>query len=125
MSKVITAAALDAALNYVKTNVERLVLCSAQPANYAGVAAVELADVAFGSADCTGPAAGDVSGRKMTFAAKAGVTVDASGTGKFVCLVRDTATSLLLSVTSCADVAVDHAGTVDIGSHKIEIADPT
>ena len=77
MAKSVNDAVLDAALSYIKTNADRLVFCSAEPANFAGVAAVALADVAVTTSDFTGPANGDTSGRKLTVAAKAGVAVDA------------------------------------------------
>lgn len=56
-------AMLDAPVNYVKTNGTRLHACSAEPANYAGIAAVELAAA---NVTITGPSDGDTSGRKCT-----------------------------------------------------------
>ena len=123
MAKSVNDAVLDAALNYIKTSADRLVFCSAEPANFAGVAAVSLADVAVTTADFTGPANGDTSGRKLTVAAKAGVAVDTAGTGNHVAVVDDSG-SLLLYVTTTASTAVASGGTVDLGTWKIEIADP-
>ena len=49
---------MDASLDYVAGSV-RMVACSAQPANYAGIAAVALADVTLAGGDFT-KANGDV-----------------------------------------------------------------
>lgn len=120
MAKAVDNSVLDGALNIIKTGATRMVLCSAQPANYAGIAAVALADVVMASGDFT-IADGTTSGRKVTVAAKAAVPVDASGTGNHI--VLDNGTTLLY-VSTCAATAVTMGGTVDIGSWTIEIADP-
>lgn len=57
-------AALDAALGYVITNGTKLSLCSSEPANYAGISAVELAQDASVTVGSAG--AGSPSGRKVT-----------------------------------------------------------
>lgn len=124
MAKLVADSVLDAALNLIKTTADRLILCSAQPVNFAGVAAVNLAQAAVTSASFTGPADGDVSGRKLTVNAQADVDVTTTGTGDHVCLVDDT-TSTLLYVTTCPNVNVDSNGVVDLGSWKIELADPS
>lgn len=123
MAKSVHDDVLDGALNVIKTNCTRQVLCSAQPTTYTeGNATYALADVTMASGDFTA-ANGDTSGRKLTVAAKTGVTVDASGTGTHIALL-DVANTKLLYVTTTASTAVAAAGTVDMGSWKIEIADP-
>jgi hypothetical protein len=124
MAKAVDNLVLDAALNVIKSTADRRVLCSGQPANYAGVAAVTLADVAVASGDFTGPADGTTSGRKITVAAKTAIPVDSAGTVTHEALVDDGG-SVLLYVTTTASTAVAAAGTVDAGSWVIEIADPT
>jgi hypothetical protein len=96
-------------------------VCSAAPANHAGIAAVSLADVAMTSGDFT-PANGDVSGRKVTVAAKNAVTVDASGTANHLAGTDGTTMLYLTEVTSQALVA---GNTVNIPSFKVETRDPT
>lgn len=114
---------LDAALNYIKNNCTRMVLCSAQPTTFTEAnATYALADVTMASGDFT-LANGDTSGRKVTVAAKTGVTVDATGTGNHVALL-DVTNSKLLYVTTCTSQAVGAGGTVDFGTWKAEIADP-
>lgn len=123
MGKSVHDDVLDSALNYIKTNCTRMVLCSAEPTTFtAANATFALADVTMASGDFT-IANGDTSGRKITVAAKTGVTVDTSGTGTHIALL-DVTNSKLLFVTTTASTAVAAAGTVDIGSWKDEIADP-
>lgn len=116
----------DAALNLIKNNATRTVLCSAEPTTFTEAnVTYALADVTIDSSDFTGPADGTTSGRKLTFNAQTGVDVDANGTGTHVAQL-DVSNSKLLTVTTCTSVAVDAAGTVDIGSHRtLEIADPS
>lgn len=115
---------MDAALNILKNNVTRVTVCSAQPTTYAeGNATYALADVTVDSTDFT-LANGDTSGRKVTVAAQTAVPVDSSGTATHVALL-DVANSKLLYVTTTTSQGVSSGGTVDIGSFKAEIADPS
>lgn len=124
MGKSVHDDVLDGALNILKNNVTRQTVCSAQPMTYAeGNATYALADVTLSSSDFTN-ANGDSSGRKTTVAAKTGVTVDVSGTVTHAALL-DVANSKLLYVTTTASQAVGAGGTVDIGSWKAEISDPS
>jgi hypothetical protein len=126
MAKTVHDDVLDAALNYIKNNATRLTLCNAQPTTYTEAnATFALADVTIDTGDFTGPANGDTSGRKIAVNAQTGVDVDVTDAGgtNHVALL-DVVNSKLLYVTTAADVAVDAAGTVDIGAWDIEIADP-
>jgi hypothetical protein len=124
MAKSVHDDVLDGALNIIKNNCTRMTLCSAQPTTYTeGNATFALADVTMASGDFTA-ANGDTNGRKLTVAAKAAVAVDVGGTGNHVALL-DVTNSKLLYVTTCPSTAVALAGTVDIGSWKVEIADPS
>jgi hypothetical protein len=120
MAKKVDDTVLDGALNIID-NATRMVVTSAEPANFAGIAAVALADVVMAGGDFT-DANGDTSGRKVTVAAKSGVTVDASGTATHVCLDDG---STLLYVTTCTSQALTSGNTVNIPAWDIEIADPT
>ena len=123
MAKSVADSVLDGAINVIKNATGlTMILCSAQPTTRTeAVTTYALADVALTSGEVTA-ANGDTSGRKGTISAKAGVTVDASGTGNHLALVSSTE---LLYVTTTTSTAVAAAGTVDIGSWKFEIADPT
>lgn len=123
MAKSIHDDVLDAALNLIKNNATRMVACSAQPTTFAEAnATYALADVTMAAGDYT-VGNGDTSGRKITVAAKTGIPVDATGTVTHVAHL-DVANSKLLFVTTTPSQAVGAGGTLDIGSHKYEIADP-
>jgi hypothetical protein len=121
MAKAVDNSVLDAAFGIVD-NAIRMRVCSGQPANYAGIAAVTLATATVAAGDFT-IADGDTSGRKVTVAAKSGVSISASGTATHV--VLDDNSSTLFYVTTVTSQPLTSGGTVDIGSWKIEIADPT
>ena len=124
MGKKVDDTVLDGALNIIKNGAIRQIACSAEPANYAGVAAVALADVVMASGDFT-VANGDTSGRKVTMAAKSGVLIDTSGTATHVVLTDNS--SVLHYVTACTSQALTANGsnTVNFPAWDIEIADPT
>lgn len=121
MGKAVATAVLDGLLDKIATGT-RISLCSAEPANFAGIAAVLLASKTINGAAFT-KANGDVSGRKVTVAAQSAVPVTASGTGTHV--VIDDGTTMLLATPTSASVAVTSGGTVDLGSFKDEVGAPT
>jgi hypothetical protein len=124
MGKLVADAVLDGALDIIKNNCTRQTVCSSQPTTYTeGNATYALADVTMSSSDFT-HANGDTSGRKTTIAAKTGVTVDVTGTVTHAALL-DVSGTALQYVTTTASQAVGAGGTVDIGTWKIEIADPS
>jgi hypothetical protein len=120
MAKFTNDVVLDAALDKIAT-ATRMTLCSAQPANFAGIAAVQLADVTLDSGDFT-KANGDTSGRKVTVAAQSGVNVDTSGTSNHVCLDDGTT---LLHVTTHTGQVLTSGNTVNTGAYDVEFADVT
>ena len=120
MAKKADDTVLDGLLNIID-NATRMVVTSAEPANFAGIAAVALADVTLDSGDFT-DANGDTSGRKVTIGAQNAVPVDASGTATHICL--DDGTTLLF-VTTCTSQALTSGNTVNIPAFDIEVADPT
>jgi hypothetical protein len=125
MAKFLADPVLDAALAELATST-RLVVTSAQPANFAGIAAVALADVALsaglGGGDWGAAANGDVSGRKTTLAAQASITVDATGSATHVCY--DDGTSLQ-GGTTCTTQSLTSGNTVTVPAHDVEFLDPT
>ena len=124
MAKFTADDVLDAACAKVAT-CTRMVVTSGQPANFAGIAAVALADVTLTAGNGNGDytiANGDTSGRKVTVAAQAGVTIDSSGTATHVCLDDG---STLLAVTTCTSQSLTAGGTVDVPAFDLEFADPT
>lgn len=125
MAKWSLDANMDAMLANIANNANALIVCSGQPANFAGIAAVALADVALTVGAGNGDyvlADGDVSGRKLTVLAQSAVPIDASGTATHVALASG---SVLYYVTTCTSQALVAAGTVDVPAWDIEVADPT
>jgi hypothetical protein len=124
MTKLLDNSVLDAGLDEFATTA-RLVVCSAAPANFAGIAAVALADVAVTPGDGNGDftvADGDVSGRKVTVAQQANVPIDVTGTATHLSY-DDGAT--LQAVTEVTSQALTSGGTVTIPAHDLELGDPT
>ena len=120
---------LDANMDAMLANIaqsDMLHVCSGQPANFAGIAAVMLAEVALtagaGNGDYT-LANGDTSGRKLTVAAQSAVSITNSGTATHIALSDGSAT--LYYVTTCTSQALTSGGTVDVPAFDIEVADPS
>lgn len=123
MAKSVGQAVLDAALNAIKNGSNRLVVCAGQPTSYADVTTRRLAEVAIAAGDMT-LAAGDVSGRKVTFAAKAGINITANGTADHI-VACNSAASTVDVITTCTSQALNTGGTVDVPAWKYEINNPT
>jgi hypothetical protein len=124
MAKAIPDVVYDAALDLIAT-ATRLTVCSAEPANFAGIAAVALADVALIAGDGNGDyviANGDTSGRKLTTAAQADFDIDASGDADHI--AWDDGTTLLM-VTTCTQQSLTSGGTVSTPAIDAELADPS
>lgn len=102
----------------------RWTMCSAQPANFAGIAAVALADVAVTAGDGNGDytiADGDTSGRKLTFAQQDDVAVDSTGTATHLAI--DDGTTLLF-VTTTPSTLLTSGNTVNFLAWTLEVRDP-
>lgn len=124
MGKSINTLVLDAALDFISTNGNRMTACSAEPTTYTeGNATYALADVTLAGGDYT-KAAGDTNGRKVTIAQKTGITVDSTGTANHVAIL-DTTNSRLLAVTTATSQALTSGNTLTINSWKYEINNPT
>ncbi len=121
MPKAASTDVLDGSLNVIR-QATRMVALAAEPANFAAANTGKLAEATLTTADFT-LAPGDVSGRKITVAAKSGLSVVAAGTANHVALL-DTTTSRLLYVTTCPNQALASGGVVTIAPWSIEIAAP-
>ena len=123
MSKATPDAVLDLPLIEIAT-ATRQVICSGQPANFAGIAAVNLAQVTLTAGDGNGDhtIADDTSGRKNTITQQSDTPIDVSGDATHVSL--DDGTDLL-QVTTCTTQALTDTGTVTTPAYKIAFADPT
>lgn len=118
MAKATPDAIIDLMLDQIEAT--HFTICSAEPANYAGIAAVDLTGAT--SVGSITAAAGDVSGRKNTFAAVTGTSITATGTATHVAFHNNTDT--LYFVTTCTSQALTSGGTVDTSAIDYEITDP-
>ncbi len=100
----------------------RMVALNGQPASYAAADAGKLVEVTLAAGDFT-LAPGDLSGRKVSVAAKASLAVITAGTADHIALL-DVAGSRLLYVTTCPSQALVSGGLVSIAGWSIEIGAP-
>ncbi len=119
MAKAVDDSVLDAALDQIATSTVMHV-CSAQPANFAGIAAVSLANVAMAGGDYV--KADGTTGRKVTMAAKSAIPVTANGTANHVALATGT---VLKYVTTATAQALTSGNTVSTPAWAVTLADPT
>lgn len=125
MAKFTDDSVLDAALTKTAT-ATRLSICSGQPANFAGIAAVSLGSYTLtpgaGNGDFSAIANGDVSGRKITVLAQTGNNASANGSATHIALDDG---STLLHVTTCPAKTVTSGEPFDTAAFDIEFADVT
>lgn len=124
MAKTLHNDVIDAALDEFATSVT-ITVCSAEPANFAGIAAVTLAAVTVTAGDGNGDftiADGDTSGRKVTMTQQASVSITATGTATH--LSYDDGVTLQ-GTTTVTSQGLTSGGTVTVPAHKLEIGDPT
>ncbi len=120
MGKVVPDSIIDLMLDQAEgTHVS---VCSAEPANYAGISAVTLAGPAALGGSYTA-ANGDSSGRKNTIPATSGISIGTSGNATHVVIHNNTDTMYL--VTTCTSQALTNGGTVDVAAFDHEIGDAT
>lgn len=124
MAKSVHNDILDAALNYIKNNATRICVDNAEPTTYTqAITTYKLVIKTISSSDFTGPADGDVSGRKLTSNQHSTVTIDTSGTATHIALC-DSVNSKLLFVTTCNSQALTATNTVTVPAWDAEISDP-
>lgn len=112
---------LDAALDKIAT-ATALHICSGTPTTRAAVLSASLATVSVASGDFT-KANGTTDGRKVTVAAKSGVSVTASGTAAHYCLI-DASVLLARTEVDASSPALTSGSTTDIPAVAFEVGDP-
>lgn len=123
MAKFAADVVLDAPLDKIATST-RQTACSAQPANFAGIAAVALADAVLAPGDFTKDDyddGGGVTGRRVTVAAKTGETVDTGGEATHIAL--DDGTTLLYVTLATAQV-LTAGNPVNFPAWSVRFRDP-
>lgn len=118
-------AALDGTLAIIAT-CTRVSICTAQPANFAGIAAVSVGNYTLTAGNGNGDwtiANGDTSGRKITLGAQSGN--NGTGTGAANFLAFDDGSTLHWTIAGDGDT-VNSGSPVNISAVKVaELADPT
>ena len=120
MGKFQSDTMLDAALDDISGNVVEYYVTTAEPANYAGIAAVALTGAASPSFQANQD--GDVSGRKLEIDQELAITITASGDATHIVMASAT---VLYYVTTSTTQTLTNGGTVDVPAWKIEMADVT
>lgn len=112
---------MDAALDKVATAI-MLRVCSgaSNPADRAAAVTATLASIAVDSGDFA--KSDGTSGRKITVAQQAGVSITGSGTQDATCICLDDGTNLLY-VTTCTTQPLTNGGTVTVPSWTVQIGD--
>lgn len=118
MAKKATDGMLDGGLDKIAT-ATTLTVCAGEPISIADITTKKLASVAITGVDFT-KANGDTSGRKVTVAQQADISITASGNADHV--VIDDGTDYY--VTTCTTQALTSGGTVTVPAWDIEFADP-
>ena len=120
MAAYINDDAPDAYLDVIATGTV-LHICSSQPADYAAVAGVSLGTKS--SPGFTGPANGDVSGRKLTVDAISDGSVTGTGTASHYAIVDGS--RLLVTDALDSSQGVSSGNTFTLAAFDIEVPDPT
>ena len=124
MAATISDTVLDVALNYIKTNVENLYICSAKPTTF--VEASSTYKLGTKASPATGAITdGDVSGRKLPVTAIADGVVNSNGTATHVALCDDSASLLLCEQELNASKAIVTGSPFTLTTFDIELPDPT
>jgi hypothetical protein len=122
MAKAAPDNTIDTLLDYVALSTV-MHICSAEPATYAGIAAISLGSVTMAPGDFTkADAAGG--GRQVTVGAKSGVPVSASGTATHIVLATVTG-SVYKYTTTCTSQALVSGNTANVPAWVITVGDPT
>jgi hypothetical protein len=143
MAKNVHDDVLDAALNYLKDNADKLLVLSAEPTGASAYTNATTAHTASGylladavlaasGADFTGPAEGVTSGRRITVDAQSSMAIDglasaAAADATHVALVLDAVGSsagAVLYTTTCTTQSLTGGNTVNTPAWDIEIRDP-
>lgn len=118
-------AAQDAMLTYIRTNVNRLWVCSGDPQTYGAANTAKLAEVAIDQYSFNAPEVGDTDGRKMVLTEQADIAITASGSGAHLCFVYTTGSVLVYSIQRSFDKPLTIGSLVTIPATSIAIRDQT
>jgi hypothetical protein len=113
---------LDEALNWVKTNMDAIYVCSSQPTTYSHASSsYKLA----GAAHTISGSPGDyASGRQISVTAKSSISCSGTGSAQHVALTGSiSSVQTLLYVTTCSTKALTSTDKVNVPAWNIKLAD--
>lgn len=114
---------LDAALEYIKDNGDKLCVCNAEPTTYLEATdSFMLMETALAAGDYT-IEDGSVDGRRLTVASQNDVAVSTTGTASHFAIV-DTVNEHVLLVTPCQSMSVTSGETENLNSFSWTSRDP-
>lgn len=140
MAKNVHDNILDASLNYLKNNGNRLVVLTAEPTGSSAYANAQtnydssgyrLAEATISASDFTGPADGDTSGRKITVNAQSSMSINgvaSSANATHVAVLKNASSAssqLVLYTTTCTSQSLTGGNKVNTPAWDIELRDPT
>ena len=141
MGKNVHDNVLDAALSYLPTHANRLMVLSAEPTGASAYtnavtdvdsSGFRLASATISASDFTGPANGVTSGRKITVNAQSSMSIDGialTANATHVALVQYHASSAssqaVLYTTTCTSQSLTGGNMVNTPAWVIEIRDPS
>jgi hypothetical protein len=121
---LVSDALYDLLLNAIKNNGLKITICSQAPTTYTEAnATYSRGSKVISSSDFTGPANGDVSGRKLAVNAIAGISVSSSGNVTHVAIVDTSNTNLLIVSALDQAYTVTSGGSVNTAAFDVEILD--
>ena len=129
MPKSILPAILDLMLDYIADEGDQLCICNAEPTTKTEAdTTYMIAKSSVNDISATAPAAGIVSGRRITipenFAEGGALTITNTDTATHVAII-DSVGGVLLYVTTCTPQALTAAGSVTVPAWDIEMRNPT
>lgn len=140
MAKNVHDNILDASLNYLKNNGNRLVVLTAEPTGSSAYTNAQtdydssgyrLAEATISASDFTGPADGDTSGRKITVNAQSSMSINgvaSSANATHVAVLKNASSAssqLVLYTTTCTSQSLTGGNKVNTPAWDIELRDPT
>lgn len=127
MAKSVHNDVLDAALNFVKNNATRFVICSDHPTTFTeAMTTYNLATKTISSSDFGSPADNDGGGggRMIQVNAANSLTVDADGSGEFFALVDFDDEKVLYVTEADSPQNLYEGNTANVAAWNIRIQDP-
>lgn len=119
MGKSVPDAIQDLMLDEVEGT--KIHICSAEPANYAGIAALMLAEQTVVGSHVK--ANGASTGRKTTCPAQTAISITNTGSANHVVLSDGSAN--IKRITTCSAQSLTSGGTVDTNAFAHTVTDPT